>query len=187
MFTEEDEEPTMNTTAAAQTANVTVNTIRAWARNGVIAATKTAGRWIIDTASLAHRIEIGARRLARKAKTIVLTADNIKAIGGNEWIRGNYHRVYINDWAQYAGIDVDYYRSGNVCGATLGGRGIANGRVGGLLGAVSKVYFDVTDGLLHVQHHGADSYEIRYLNGERDHVNLVARIFSGIRTAVAAL
>ncbi|MFE9850287.1 hypothetical protein ACFYPN_15955 [Streptomyces sp. NPDC005576] len=52
----------MNTTAAARQANVTVATIRTWARNGVIAATKTAGRWIIDTASLAHRITIGTWR-----------------------------------------------------------------------------------------------------------------------------
>ncbi|WP_103512938.1 helix-turn-helix domain-containing protein [Streptomyces sp. SM13] len=52
----------MNTTTAAQTANVTVVTIRAWARNGVIAATKTAGRWIIDAASLARRITIGTWR-----------------------------------------------------------------------------------------------------------------------------
>lgn len=50
----------MNTTTAALQANVTVATIRQWARNGVIAATKTAGRWVIDTASLARRIAIGA-------------------------------------------------------------------------------------------------------------------------------
>lgn len=177
----------MNTTTAARTANVTIATIRTWARNGVIAATKTAGRWVIDTASLAGRIEIGARRTARRAKTVTLTLDAMKAIGGNEWIRGSYHRVYLNDWAQYAGIDVDYYRTGNVCGATLGGRGIANGRVVGLLGSVSKVYFDVTDGQLRVQHYGADAYEVRYLDGQRDRVNFVNRIGAGVRAAVAAL
>ena len=59
----------MNTTAAATQANVTVDTIRTWCRKGVIAATKTAGRWIIDAASLARRIAIGARR-ARKANTM---------------------------------------------------------------------------------------------------------------------
>ncbi|MFF8422858.1 hypothetical protein [Streptomyces sp. NPDC015680] len=177
----------MNTTTAAQTANVTVATIRDWARRGVVAATKTAGRWIIDTTSLARRIEIGARRHARKAKKAILTAENIKAIGGNEWIRGTYHRIYLNDWEQYAGIEITRYNTGNVSSASLGGRGIANGRVGGLLGAVSKVYFDVTDGKLYVQHHGADAYDIRYLGGERDQVNLVARIFAGVRAAVASL
>ncbi|MFI0156173.1 helix-turn-helix domain-containing protein [Streptomyces lydicus] len=54
----------MNTTTAAAQAKVTVATIRTWCRRGVIAATKTAGKWVIDTASLARRIEIGARRMA---------------------------------------------------------------------------------------------------------------------------
>jgi hypothetical protein len=53
----------MNTTAAAAEATVTVATIRAWCRRGVIAAVKVAGRWIIDAASLARRIEIGVRRM----------------------------------------------------------------------------------------------------------------------------
>lgn len=52
----------MNTTAAALEAHVTTATIRMWARNGVIAAVKAAGRWVIDTASLARRIAIGNRR-----------------------------------------------------------------------------------------------------------------------------
>ncbi|MFI7096763.1 hypothetical protein [Streptomyces lydicus] len=52
----------MNTTAAAVQARVTVATIRTWCRRGVIAATKAAGKWVIDTASLAHRIALGARR-----------------------------------------------------------------------------------------------------------------------------
>lgn len=59
----------MNTTAAALQANVTAATIRAWCRRGVIAATKAAGRWTIDTASLAARIAIGAMR-SRKARTV---------------------------------------------------------------------------------------------------------------------
>lgn len=52
----------MNTTTAADTAKVTVATIRDWARRGIIAATKVAGRWVIDTNSLTRRIAIGARR-----------------------------------------------------------------------------------------------------------------------------
>lgn len=61
----------MNTTAAALQASVTVATIRTWARRGVIAATKTAGRWVINTASLARRITIGNRR-TRKQATVTL-------------------------------------------------------------------------------------------------------------------
>ncbi|MFD7867823.1 hypothetical protein, partial [Streptomyces sp. NPDC059783] len=87
----------------------------------------------------------------------------------------------------FAGIEVTRYNTGNVSSASLGGRGIANGRVGGLLGAIDKVWFDVADGQLHAKHYGATEFEVRYLDGERDYVNLVARLFSGVRTAAAAL
>lgn len=58
------------TTAAALQADVTIATIRTWCRRGVIAATKQAGRWVIDPSSLARRIEIGARRMANPAHGI---------------------------------------------------------------------------------------------------------------------
>lgn len=51
----------MNTTAAAVQAGVTTDTIRTWCRRNVIAATKRAGRWVIDTASLAYRISLGQK------------------------------------------------------------------------------------------------------------------------------
>ncbi|MER5902983.1 helix-turn-helix domain-containing protein [Streptomyces mirabilis] len=64
----------MNTTAAATQAQVSVPTIRTWCRTGVIAATKRAGRWIINTASLAVRIAIGAMRARKQATVLDLTA-----------------------------------------------------------------------------------------------------------------
>jgi hypothetical protein len=63
----------MNTTAAATQAGVTIPTIRTWCRIGAVAATKKAGRWIIDAASLAARIAIGAmKRPARQETNPVL-------------------------------------------------------------------------------------------------------------------
>lgn len=59
----------MDTTAAAQTAGVTRDTIRHWARTGAVKATKHAGRWNINPNSLNHRIKIGAHR-AKKAPTM---------------------------------------------------------------------------------------------------------------------
>ncbi|MFF9309869.1 hypothetical protein ACF1BS_03070 [Streptomyces sp. NPDC014748] len=59
----------MNTTAAALEAHVAPATVRSWCRRGVVAATKQAGRWIIDQASLTHRITIGAMR-TRKGTTM---------------------------------------------------------------------------------------------------------------------
>ena len=71
----------MNTAAAALQAHVTTATIRTWCRRGAVAAIKQAGRWIIDTASLARRIAIGAmRRPARKETSVLdLTALTVKS------------------------------------------------------------------------------------------------------------
>lgn len=68
----------MNTTAAAAQANVTTATIRTWCRKGAVAAIKRAGRWIIDTASLAHRIAIGARHARKQATVLDLSNATIK-------------------------------------------------------------------------------------------------------------
>lgn len=69
----------MNTTTAALEAHVTVDTVRTWCRIGAVAAVKTAGRWIIDAASLAHRIAIGAMRSLRKdTRMLDLNSTTIK-------------------------------------------------------------------------------------------------------------
>ena len=66
---------TITTTEAATQAGVTVATIRTWCRRNVVAAVKRAGRWVIDTASLAHRITIGARRTRQETTPMIdLTA-----------------------------------------------------------------------------------------------------------------
>lgn len=57
------------TAVAATQANVTVATIRTWCRHGVVAAIKQAGRWIIDTASLAARIAISAWKRPTRQET----------------------------------------------------------------------------------------------------------------------
>lgn len=62
---------TITATAAATQAHVTVATIRTWCRRGVVAAVKAAGRWVIDTASLAHRIAIGAMRVRKQATPVL--------------------------------------------------------------------------------------------------------------------
>ncbi|WP_327300358.1 hypothetical protein [Streptomyces goshikiensis] len=177
----------MNTTTAATQAKVTVATIRHWARRGVIAATKTAGKWVIDSASLARRIAIGARK-TRKAQPFILTADHCIALGGRRWQKNGMDRVYLNDWLDFAdGIDIDRYGTGNVAGFSIDGAGVANGRAGHVINAIDKVYFNVTDGRLYFKHNGADHIEMRYLNGVRGHIDLIRRVSRGIRTAAAAL
>lgn len=175
----------MNTTAAALEAHVTIDTIRTWCRVGAVAAVKQAGRWIIDSASLSARIAIG--KMKRPARPIVFSTETMTAIGGKRWQKNGMDRVYINDWAEFAGVEVHRYNTGNVSYAAIGGRGIANGRAHGLLDAVDKVWFDATDGRLHFRHYGADAYEIRYLDGERNYLDLLTSITAGIRAAIAAL
>ncbi|MFF0629783.1 hypothetical protein [Streptomyces sp. NPDC004296] len=169
----------MNTTAAATEARVTVATIRTWCRRGVIAATKTAGRWVIDTASLAHRITIGA--LKRPAKKVVAwTVETMTAIGGNRWQRNGMDRVYFNNWAELAGIETSRYNTGNISSATYQGEGISNSQAYKLLGCIDKVWFDAADGKLHVRYGYGES---RVATREQVWDAIVA----GVRAELAAL
>lgn len=177
----------MDTTTAAKQANVTVRTVQAWCRKGAIAAAKNpAGRWIIDAASLAYRIGLPALlRPARKA--VALTADMVVALGGRLWEKNGMRRVYLNDWTAFAGIEINRYRSGNVASASIGGRGVANGRIADIVGAIAKVWFDTVDNRIHISGWDTTEVAVRYLNGERTTINLAALIRTGINTAAAAL
>lgn len=176
----------MNTTtaAAALEAHVTVETIRAWARNGVIAATKVAGRWAINTASLARRIAIAAMRRTRREATVTepapLTTADITAVGGREWKSGANHRVYINAWHAFIGLHVETRRSGSVSYATLNGEAISNSDARKFGEAVSKVYFDTADNEIHIQWGSGTPFQM-------NRQELAAAISAGIRAAVAAL
>ncbi len=173
----------MDTKTAAAKANVTTATIRTWCRLGAITAAKTSGRWDIDETSLTHRIALSAKPHTPHP----LDAEAILALGGNRWQRNGMDRVYLNDWAKFAGIEIDRYGTGNISSAAIDGEPIANSRIGGILGSVSRVYFDAADGKLHIQHQGASAIDVRYLDGQRDTLNLVQRIFDGIKTAAATL
>ncbi|KOT94514.1 hypothetical protein ADK70_12630 [Streptomyces rimosus subsp. pseudoverticillatus] len=79
----------MNTTTAATEAQVTVATIRTWCTRGAVTATKTAGRWVIDAASLKARIRLGrqirrvrARRTAPAARARILANLQLPALTG---------------------------------------------------------------------------------------------------------
>ncbi|MFG3051926.1 hypothetical protein ACGFZP_13375 [Kitasatospora sp. NPDC048239] len=169
----------ITTTNAATQAGVTVATIRTWCRTGAVAAVKQAGRWIIDTASLAYRIKLPTL-LHRKARPAAVTAETVVAIGGSRWQRNGHDRVYLNNWAELAGLDVSYYNSGNISGASYRGEGISNSQARLILGSISKVWFDTADGRLHCRYGWSES---RIATREEiwDHVA------AGIRTAIAPL
>ncbi|MUN41389.1 helix-turn-helix domain-containing protein [Actinomadura litoris] len=80
----------MNTTAAAQQAGVTTATIRAWCRRNVIAALKVTGRWVIDAASLAHRIQIGRTHVADRYTVQTVDKEHLGRVA-------TFHRVVRTD------------------------------------------------------------------------------------------
>ena len=169
----------MNTTEAAATAKVAVATIRTWCRRRVIAATKRAGKWVIDTASLAHRIAIGALKHSAK-NAAAWTVETMTAIGGNRWQRSDMDRVYFNNWADLAGLEVGYYKSGNISSASYKGEGISNSQAYKLLGCIDKVWFDAADGKLHVRYGYGES---RVASREQ----IWDAVIEGIRAELAAL
>ncbi len=167
----------MDTTTAATQASVTVATIRTWCRIGAVAAAKVAGRWVIEAASLARRIALGTRKTTR---TVVYSIDTMTAIGGSRWTRNGHDRVYLNEWADLAGLEISRYKSGNIWSAAYQGDTISNSQAGKLLGSIDKVWFDAADGALHCRYGYSES---RVATREE----LWAAVVSGVRAAIAAL
>lgn len=170
----------MNTTAAALEASVTVATVRTWCRNGVVAATKTAGRWIVDAASLAHRIAIAAMKTARRARPVVFSVETMTAIGGNRWQKNGMDRVYLNDWYHFAGLAYSCYNTGNIASASYQDYGISNSQAYKLLRSIDKVWFDAADGKLHCRFGFGES---RVATAQE----LWQAVVAGVRAAIAAL
>ncbi|MCG6493455.1 hypothetical protein [Kitasatospora sp. A2-31] len=165
-------------TNAATQAGVTVATIRTWCRTGAVAAVKKAGRWAIDAASLAYRIKLPT--LLRKRRPVVFTPEAMVAIGGKRWQRNGMDRVYFDNWAELAGLDVSYYKSGNISDATYRDEAISNSQARLILGSLSKVWFDTADGKLHCRLGWTDS---RIATRDEIFKHAVA----GIRTAITSL
>jgi hypothetical protein len=168
----------MNTTAAALEARVTVTTIRTWCRLGAVAAVKQAGRWVIDSASLAARIAIG--KMKRPAQAVAFTVETMTAIGGNRWTKNGHDRVYINDWDRHLPLEIDRYKSGNICWAAWDGETISNTQASKLLGTIDKIWFDAADGKLHCRYGWTESRIA-------DRETVWQLVVSGIRAAIAAL
>jgi len=72
-------------------------------------------------------------------------------IGGREWKKDNFHRVYFNNLAELYGLRTSHYKSGNISAATLRGEKISNSLAGEIATALaeSKVWYDVADGKFH--------------------------------------
>lgn len=67
-------------------------------------------------------------------------------MGGNEWIKGDKHRIYFNQntFSEIIGLKVNSYKTGNISSATLNGEKVSNTSVYKQL--PSKAYYDVKTG-----------------------------------------
>ena len=172
---------TLTVTQAAAKAGVSPSTICRWCRMGAIAATKDGRRWHIDPTSLNHRISLGIRHThPRQKRTVEITPEALVAIGGSRWTKGGKDRIYLNGWARFIDLEVERYRTGNICSASLRGEGIPNAEARRLLAAVDKVYFDAEDGQIHIKWGYGDPRSMT-----RD--ELAEAIVAGIRAAIANL
>lgn len=74
---------------------------------------------------------------------------------GRLWEKNGMKRIYINGEtiAKAIGLEVDYYKTGNVRSAKLNGEDISNSKASGIIGDIfsSKFWFDLTDGKFYIR------------------------------------
>jgi|GEM_PF-2872116 len=66
---------------------------------------------------------------------------------GNRWQKNGMDRIYFNDLATWFGLELSYYKTGNICSATLDGERISNNSARHYLSKLNgKIWFDLTTG-----------------------------------------
>src|SRR5690554_3741442 len=79
--------------------------------------------------------------------TTTITAKQIIDLGGREWTgRNGQRRIYLNNWHQLAGLEIERYKSGSIRFASVDGEQISNTKAAKV--AAAKVWFDVETGQL---------------------------------------
>lgn len=79
------------------------------------------------------------------------TISQLTAAGGVEWQKGGHHRVYFNDLAALVGLEVRFFKTGNISAAKLKGTEMSNTKATRMYNNLtsSKFYFDMADGKFH--------------------------------------
>lgn len=109
--------------------------------------------------------------------TTTYTETQMIRIGGRLWEgRNGTRRVYLNDWTPLVGLEIEHYKSGNICHATLDGEEISNSRAYKLL-SNTRVYWQ--DGAIYTNIR--ETAEYARLDGNA----MVERLLAGIADAVA--
>ena len=75
---------------------------------------------------------------------LIESIPDLEKLGFKRWTKGNMDRMYIN--ARDLGLDLSYYKTGNISGATLDGEHISNSFGRDLKAA--KTYIDLNRALI---------------------------------------
>lgn len=67
------------------------------------------------------------------------------ALGGNEWTKGDYHRVYFDTdtISKLGGFEYYTYKTGNIQGAALNGESISNSKASRIRAGLVTIYYDL--------------------------------------------
>jgi hypothetical protein len=80
----------------------------------------------------------------------MITQQSLIALGGKLWERDGKRRVYFSPLAEFIGLEVNRYNTGNVSSATLNGERISNSQATRMLWAVAgKFWWDAADEKFH--------------------------------------
>ena len=77
-----------------------------------------------------------------------MNIEKLKSIGGNEWIKDDYHRIYFNDLEEWMGLELSRYNTGNISSAYDNGERISNTKAGKVMTRIenTKIWWDIPGG-----------------------------------------
>lgn len=71
----------------------------------------------------------------------------LEAIGAKRWTKYGKDRLYLSGCgASIIGLEVDHYKSGNICSAAINGEKISNAEANRYMSAYANAYIDMTTG-----------------------------------------
>ena len=73
------------------------------------------------------------------------TREQLEAAGGRYWEKNGMHRVYFNSLSERIGMNLSFYKTGNISSASLNGEGISNSEARRILWSLEngKFWYDL--------------------------------------------
>jgi len=88
--------------------------------------------------------------------------------GAKRWTKGGFDRLYVD--AELLGLDLDYYKSGNISSATWKGEAISNSEAGRL--GVTKIWLEIGDGKMYYKSFHKATHEAELLEAAMEFFNI---------------